>query len=288
MEIDFYKLHCLSDDIILVNYMMNSQVGIYKFARLARQMCSRHTGIGAQGVLFLTDTTREIPEGRYFTSEGEERGDHYDAVVCLSRYLFDSGLIGPDTFAVRLSGTEHTVDVIDSNNFRIYLGAPRNPDTGEELQVAVENDYTIPVDAGERQYPFSPVSIGRETHLVHISDIWNRKYLRGLSRKIHALHGETNTPRQTVFLYLLTRETCRIAAWTHERTPLDFLSLCGAAGTAGVMNGLMDRDADMELHGETVFFQWSHSTQSIMLTASASYLFTGTYEVPESLISPEQ
>ena len=53
--IEFTKAHACGNDFLIVDA---AQVGGRDLAQLAREMCARTTGIGADGVEYLTQTER--------------------------------------------------------------------------------------------------------------------------------------------------------------------------------------------------------------------------------------
>lgn len=282
MEIDFYKLQSLANDFVLINCARNDHLSREQFPRIASLISKPHTGIGANGVIFVSSLSSTETAARFFLPDGSEAFPSYDAVISLSRYLFDCGVTGTQSFTVLFSGREVHVDVIDSNNFRVSLGTPRNSYDGAELYETPETDFTFPFLIDGKQYAFSSVSFEPDyDFLVHITTDWDFGKLYPISRKIDAQH-DTDLKKQTVFFFMFDRETAKVKTWPHKRRRIDFLPACAAAGAAGVMNGLLDREAVLHIHRQNFFFQWLERENEVLVTSSAQYVFTGIYELPDA------
>jgi diaminopimelate epimerase len=94
MEIEFTKYHGLGNDFILIDNRADTQPIIT--SNQAVQLCDRHFGIGADGVIFAlpgqdgTDYTMRI-----FNSDGSEPEMCGNGIRCLAQFL--SELEGADT-----------------------------------------------------------------------------------------------------------------------------------------------------------------------------------------------
>jgi diaminopimelate epimerase len=130
-----------------------------------------------------------------------------------------------------------------------------------------------------KQYLFSPVAL-YTPFLVHITIDWDSDHLYNISRQIQSTLEQGSLP-QTVFLFIIDRENCMVRIWPHNNRHIDFIAACGAAGVAGVMNGLLEREAVFKMHNQEIFFQWIEESNSVFVTASSKYVFTGTYDFPE-------
>lgn len=282
MEIDFYKLQSLANDFVLINCSRNDHLSPEQFPRAAASISKPHTGVGANGVLFVSSLSSAETSAQFFLPDGSETFPSYDAVIALSRYLFDCGVTGTASFTILFSDRAVPVDVIDSNNFRVSLGTPSSSYDGTELYETPETDYSFPILIDGKQYAFSSVSFEPDYDLlVHITTDWNFSKLYPISRKIYAEY-DTELKKQTVFFFMFDRETASVKTWPHKRRKIDFLPACAAAGTAGVMNGLLDREAVINIHKHECFFQWLERTNEVLITSSAQYVFTGIYELPEA------
>ena len=279
MDLIFYKLHCLTEDYILINTISNSDLPPELFPSTAAAVCRRRTGAGASGALFLTASDTETSL-RLYLPDGRPAPFRGNAVLCASRYLFDSGLVGTDSFSVSISGNSVPVDVIDSANFRLPVGTPVNPNSGSVLLPEPTTDYTLPLMIDGKQHMVSLVSI-EDTFLVHITDSPRNSALASVTDAV-AAPDKNGYPVHPVFLFIQGREECRVRFLKRGAAGFDFSRACAAGGVAGVMNGLTERELVIQFRKETLFFQWLEKDNTVYVTAAPRYVYSGNYELDES------
>ena len=90
----FTKLHGNGNDFILVDEMGQSQVAESEKRRFAIALCHRHYGIGADGVLFLTNSSRAATSMRLIQPDGSEAEMCGNGIRCLAKYAWDTGYVG--------------------------------------------------------------------------------------------------------------------------------------------------------------------------------------------------
>src|SRR5687768_5110213 len=84
--IPFVKTHALGNDFILVPL----QVVDSDFPRLARRICDRNFGIGADG-LILWSPAGDVFKLRIFNCDGSEAECSGNGLRCTAAYLIESG-----------------------------------------------------------------------------------------------------------------------------------------------------------------------------------------------------
>lgn len=280
MDLVFYKLHCLTEDYILINTNSNPDLPPDCFPYAAAAICKRRTGPGASGVIYLRISGKEAGID-FYLPDGGHGGLRSNAVFCASRYLFDSGLVGTDTFSLNFSGSPITVDIIDSANFRVSLGTPVNPATGSELVFNPTADYTVPLMVEGKQIMVSPVRLAN-TFLVHLTDSLKSSRLSDLTDAMKEANSKKSSVHP-VFVFIQNREECRIRFVYRGPGGFDFAGACAAGGVAGVMNGLSERELVIQFRNETVFFQWLESDNRVYITAAPRYVYSGDYDFNESV-----
>ncbi len=90
----FTKLHGNGNDFILVDEMNREQVVEGEKRRFAIALCHRHFGIGADGVLFLTNSSRADLGMRLIQPDGSEAEMCGNGIRCLAKYAWDTGYVG--------------------------------------------------------------------------------------------------------------------------------------------------------------------------------------------------
>jgi len=93
-SLSFTKLHGNGNDFILVDEMNREQVVEGEKRRFAIAVCHRHFGIGADGVLFLTNSSRADLGMRLIQPDGSEAEMCGNGIRCLAKYAWDTGYVG--------------------------------------------------------------------------------------------------------------------------------------------------------------------------------------------------
>lgn len=275
MDLDFYKVHTCRNDLLLLNYMYKDEAPERKLLPLiARKMCDRHFGVGANGLLVLLRGTEHPVRLVYLQPDGSEPERLNDALLCVGRIAFDTGVSGGKRVAVESRFGVHTIDFIDSAHFRVPLGRPSTIDGAGEVREEPNREYTASVKIDGQRYSVTPLLLQYPSVVLFSSEL-SRFKLMHLSRALrepsvfpHAVHP--------VFSQLYSRDEMAIRTW-FRREPIDYSSAAGIAVVAGVLNGLADRDSVVHCNNEELFVQWEQSTNEVLVTGSVDYVFTGTY-----------
>lgn len=148
----FTKMHGLGNDFVV----LDSEVAVD--ADLVRQLCDRHFGVGADGVLTLGVADGVIAMG-YWNADGSPAEMCGNGLRCIARLAVDRGLASPGRFDVRTPAGVKRVEVGDE--VRVDLGMPvvgdgverdgrffRTVDVGNPHAVTEVDDVaTTPVEA---------------------------------------------------------------------------------------------------------------------------------------------
>jgi len=137
MQIIFNKYHGTGNDFIIID---NRELIISPDnEKMIRNLCDRHTGIGADGLILINNHEMHDFEMRYFNSDGKEGSMCGNGARCAVAYVEKSGLgknigtfmaidgihtykISGNLISISLSDTRLPV-IIDGNHF-INTGSP--------------------------------------------------------------------------------------------------------------------------------------------------------------------
>lgn len=114
----FTKMHGLGNDFVIFNRA--GDVALVEAARLARRLCDRRRGIGADGLIFVLPSRKADVRMRIFNADGSEAEMCGNGIRCLARFVAEEGLsrkkeLTVETLAgikcVTLRGSQITVDM---------------------------------------------------------------------------------------------------------------------------------------------------------------------------------
>src|SRR3990172_4903602 len=85
----FVKMHALGNDFVVVDCW--EQV-IDDPSKLASRVCSRHFGIGADGLILALREQTSDARMRFFNADGSEDLMCGNGIRCSAKYVYDHGL----------------------------------------------------------------------------------------------------------------------------------------------------------------------------------------------------
>lgn len=282
MELEFYKIHTCQNDLILISYLYRKEAPSPEwFPTIARSMCSRHLGVGANGLIILLPGVEHPVQMLAFRPNGEPATLYNDALLCTSRYAFDSGVTGGERISVECENGPHTVDFIDSNHFRISLGSPRSLDDMSELREVPDREYQKTVEVDGKKLPLTPLHLQQAAAVVFSGDTGRTK-LKRLSRNMRRSEL-TPFALHPIFSRIYSKDEMEIFTW-FKNEAIDYTSAAGAATVSAVLNGLCDREVITHCNRQELYVQWVQSLNEVMVTSAADYLFSGTYYLEEESV----
>ena len=87
----FSKLQATGNDFILIDTFTAQREA--DWGELARTMCDRHFGIGADGLILVQDSTTADLKMRLFNSDGSEAEVSGNGLRCFAKYVIEKGLV---------------------------------------------------------------------------------------------------------------------------------------------------------------------------------------------------
>ncbi len=281
MEVEFIKMHGLGNDYIFVDCFKHPQVAENEtiLEDLSRKISDRHFGVGGDGLVLILPGEREKLKMRIFNADGSEAEMCGNAIRCIGRYAFDSGLVTERVFNVETMKRTIGIEVIDSRSLKVDMGAPFLIDNSSELKEIADMEYTKTLEIDGKSYTYTPVSMGNPHAVIFVSD-YNFDLHKLGSQIEHHPHFPNRTNVEFVQIY--SREEIRMRVW--ERGSGETLA-CGtgasASVVASVLNGFTDREVLVHLNGGDLMINWSEEDNHIYIIGPAEYVFTGTYYYEE-------
>ncbi len=136
------KMHGARNDFIVLDAR---QLAVDNLPALARRLCDRHTGIGADGLLVVGPSSRANASMRVVNADGSEAEMCGNGVRCVARYLDERGE-GGDATIETLAGFIQTavVDRGEIYRVRVDMGVPRVEERSLPLEDALAVDTGNP------------------------------------------------------------------------------------------------------------------------------------------------
>ena len=281
MQFKFEKWNGLGNDFVIVN---GAEEVIENYSSAAAEVCDRHFGIGADGLVILLHCEQEGIdfEMRIFNSDGSEAEMCGNATRCIAKYIAANQLSDKKELHILTKAgiiIPTRVDMSDGSiGVRVNMGKPRL--TPSEIPVISETEEMIvaePITAGEDTFRMTTVSMGNPHCVIFVDDIAKI----ALSEVGPKLETHERFPRKinVEFAEVLNRKQIRMRVW--ERGAGITLA-CGTGScatiVAAVLNEKTERQAEIILDGGTLHLEWAEKDGNVYMTGPATKVFAGIYE----------
>ena len=255
------KAHAYGNDFLLVP----AGAGVADPQALARRMCHRHHGIGADGLILYTTRARAATM-TLFNADGSPSELSGNGLRCLAAQVArDAGLRAGATLQIDTRAGRKVLDLLDvqgpSYRFRAALGPP-------------ENVRRVAVVVGDERVDATALTMGNP-QLVVLGGLPDRRrfeYL-GAALSTHAMFPEgTNVE----FAWVEAPETVRILIWERGVGPTSSSGTgTAASAVAAAAHGGAAREVDVIAPGGTQRVEWR--PEGVYLTGWAEILLEGTW-----------
>ena len=264
----FTKMHGLGNDFV---FLVPAQVGDHDWPTLARGMCDRHFGVGADGLILVLPSGTADFRMRMFNPDGSEAEMCGNGIRCFGKYLLDNGFwsrpeVTVDTAAGLQRLLVHTV-AGRTESVQVDMGQP----------VLARGAETLHVTAAGREFDLTLVSMGNP-HAVAFLDSPVDEY--PLDTVGPAVERHPAFPNRTNFeiVNVVSDSEIRVRVW--ERGAGLTLA-CGtgacAAAVASRLHGHTGESVTVHLPGGDLRVAWQGEGQPVIMTGPATTVFTGDW-----------
>lgn len=275
---DFVKMHGLGNDFVFIE----DKTGQDKdYTVLARAMCNRHTGIGADGLIVIVDSRVADVRMRIINSDGSEAEMCGNGIRCFAKYVYDSGIIEKKQFTVETPagimepeitvGADNKAELITINMGRPSFNRSEIPMEGTDGRVLNED---LGVD-GEN-WKITSLLMGVPHTVTYVDDVdtVDIEKIGPLFEKHEAFPKHTNIN----FAQQMDDRTVKVRTW--ERGAGATLA-CGtgscSVAVASFLNGRTGREVDIQLPLGILHIEYREEDGNVYMTGPAAVSFTGTW-----------
>jgi len=274
---EFTKMHGLGNDFIVV---FGEQELPSNAADLAVTLCNRFFGIGADGLVYILPSERGDFMMRIMNSDGSEAEQCGNAIRCVSKYVYDHGLVNSEQIVIETIGAGEqkvTLNVKDGvvETVTVDMGEPVL--SGLQIPVAIDAEPVLsqPIESDGTEFKFTAVSMGNPHCVIYVEDAVSFDLATwGPKLEVHPLF-----PRKVnvEFATVLDRGRVDMRVWERGAGPT---LACGTGACAtlvsSVLNGLTDRAAWISLKGGDLYIEWNEEDNHVYMTGPAEVVFTGS------------
>lgn len=264
----FTKMQALGNDFVVLD---SRGAELKEPEALARRLCRRRFGIGADQMLVLAASRRADFRMLIYNADGGEVEMCGNGIRCLAKYIWDRGLSGKEVLDIETAaGIIRPAKAGDM--VRVDMGTP----VLEGRDIPVDLDGPVvdhPLAIEDKLFLINCVSMGNPHAVVFIDN------LGGLPLSYYGPKIENHPlfPKRTnvEFVEVLGPAEIRMRVW--ERGAGETLA-CGTGASAAVvasaLKGLTGRAVTVHLDGGNLMVEWAGDGH-VYMTGPAEEVFEG-------------
>ncbi len=286
MELDFVKMEGLGNDFIMLDDRDGKILSHKPYSELAKQICSRHFGIGADGIILVLNPDEPAigPNGhdikfRIYNCDGSQAEMCGNGMRCFAKYLyenkiFDKKIIRVDTKAGTVIPEVITNDQDLVVSVKVDMGEPILESANIPVISACERIIEEPIDVDGEAYKITSVSMGNPHSVIFVDDV-SKIELNEIGPKIET---QSRFPEKTnvEFIEVVSDSELKMRVW--ERGAGITLA-CGtgacAAHVAANLTGRAKEKTLIHLDGGDLALFWDKQTNHVFKTGPANLAFEG-------------
>jgi diaminopimelate epimerase len=242
----FWKYHGIGNDFIILD---GSDGNLPIDNRMCRNLCDRHYGIGADGVIYIMPGENDSDISmRIINSDGSEAEMCGNGIRCLSKHVYDFGIVDKEQFTVntRAGRMEALVNLKEGrvSSVRVNMGAPILD--GRSVPIDYDGkfiDEVFTIDGLDLRC--SAISMGNP-HFVTFSELSDDK----IEKLGPTIESHPFFPNKTNVEFCEVLEG-KVHVKVYERGASWTLA-CGtgacASATAAALKGLVSFDTPIDVH----------------------------------------
>jgi diaminopimelate epimerase len=280
---DFAKLHGLGNDFLVAQANKADGTKI-SLASLATDICDRHRGVGADGIIFYEPTVGD-PEAEIsaliFNADGSKAEMSGNGIRCLAAFLHYAGFYSSSVLRIRtVSGVKRFSLKEKRDCVYIFESSMGRPITDPILVPARLDSASVPIinrtmSVGSGAVQITVCSMGNP----HCSTFWQDLENAPIDVLGPQLEGHSAFPNRTnvEFIQVLDRHKILVKFW-ERGVGRTLASGTGgsAAAVASILNGFAESPLTVQTELGNLFVVWNQQDE-LLLTGSAEFICSGVY-----------
>ena len=276
----FEKYHGAGNDFIIMNEKDLIEKGIPDYNELAKQVCDRHFGIGADGLLILKYVAN-MPFMFYYNSDGSQAPMCGNGIRCFSNYLRNNNVEQENSFIVKtLSGDLFIETSMDEEenifSVKVNMGKPIF-EVKKLINTDKERFLKEKINIDEKEIEISYIFMGTDHSVIFVDD-FSEYDIDDLGKKIENYTELFPKKVNVNFVKVTDRNNMEVITW--ERGAGRTLA-CGTGATASAVLGrifnLTDEKVNVKVPGGQLTIEYSQEGDDAFMTGSSEKIAEGNY-----------
>lgn len=278
----FTKMHGLGNDFVLVDGF-TEDINNLDVNQLAKKVCDRHFGVGADGLVLVLSAQKEEADFRMriFNPDGSEPEMCGNAIRCFGKYLYEKGLTDKTEIKVEtLAGIiipELQIKDGEVKTVKVDMGKPGLHSS--EIPISgIDKDKVVKekLDVEGEEYEITAVSMGNPHCVIFVEDVAEFPVTE-VGPKIEE-HPRFPEKTNVEFIEVINSSEIKMRVWERGAgvTLACGTGACGSA-VASILNDLTEREVEVHLLGGDLTIEWAEDNH-VYMSGPAKEVFTGKWK----------
>ncbi len=283
MEIEFVKMEGLGNDFIILDDRKGDIERHENYPELAKRLCSRHFGIGADGIILILESHDHDIKYRIYNSDGSQAQMCGNGMRCFAKYLYEKKILTQKKIRVDTkAGTVIPEVVVDDNDqvqsIRVDMGEPVLSCLDIPFESPNEKAIEESLIVGDKEYLITAVFMGNPHAVLFVDDL-QKVDIEKVGRLIEA-HKRFPEKTNVEFIEVVNNRELKMKVWERGagRTLACGTGAC-AALVAASLTGRAQDSAIIHLDGGDLYIHWDKETNHIFKTGPATLVFEGRIRI---------
>ncbi len=274
--INFTKMHGIGNDFVIIENSKNCIPNKHQFAR---DICNRHFGVGADGLILIYPSLKANVKIEIFNSDGSEASMCGNGVRCVCKYLVDTHTCsGSDIIDIETkSGIKH-ITCENKGDFiaNVDMGIPSFSVDSMGLKTDKATIYDYPLTISHGTFNITCVYIGNIHTVIFVDSLWLtpiEEIALQIQKNNMFLNG-TNVE----FVEVISNSELKVRVF--ERGCGETLA-CGTGACAAAFAAIRIKNLStalkVELPGGILDIHFDEKTSHIYLSGTAKTVFKGKF-----------
>lgn len=279
-QIPFCKFHGFGNDYIVIE---RAAIGTAELPQLARYMCHRNTGVGADGIAVIEKSNDGNAD--YFCEivnpDGSIAGFSGNGTRCAVAYLHYKNLLSDERIRLATRSGVKTYDLLErkADNefwFDAEIGEPKFASDEIPVRASARRETVVnaSIEVAGRQYAFSAVNVGNPVACIFVDDFKFDWRSVGREMEVHDVFPER---ANIVFVKVIDKENIEIRIW--ERAAGETAASGTCSSGAAVLSAFLlktGRIVNVRSVGGVTKVVW-RDDDKMVITGSATLAFCGEW-----------
>ena len=277
----FEKYQGAGNDFVIVREKELIEKGLPEYGEFASQVCNRHFGIGADGLIILKYVA-SMPFMFFFNADGSQAPMCGNGIRCFSHYLVNNHLVDGNEFVVKTVPGDLTIRVNydeekDDFSARVNMGKPIF-NIKELINTEKEQFLREKINIDGKEIEISYIFMGTDHSVIFVNDFSDYD-IDEIGKKIENYTDLFPKKVNVNFVKVYDRKRMEVITW--ERGAGRTLA-CGTGATASAVLartfGFVDNKVNVKVPGGQLVIEYEGGENNAFMTGPSEKIAEGLYK----------